>query len=299
MKQKKHYLENSLFGPARFLGASPLFTQGAGGNISIKVGSTMYVKASGVLLRDLAHERGYVGVGFEPVARYLDENPGDARDAGYENDFNRVIEGHALQAERFGVPSIETGMHVLLSASVIHTHNVYANVLGCMAGGDAILRDLFREDALIIPYVNPGYMLAHALLEKKKKGALPPIIFLTNHGMITHDESAAKNIERTTEVTRRLEAYLKERGVFEPFEVRPEIADFSKHFFPDSVVYSQINPARLVLEKQRALHEISSAVLYILRTIQHLHGTPVFLPSEDVSYIQNMEKEKMRLQMAL
>lgn len=307
----KNAIPESFFQAAQTLGASPIFAQGAGGNLSWKDGDVMYVKASGVLLKNVAPGSGYVACTFRPIADYLalesvasniaNSVTPEPRSHAQENKFNALIESNLVAGESFGVPSIETGMHAILARAAIHTHNVYANTISCMDGGAEILQKLFSQkntdvSAIVIPYANPGLNLARALFAENQRASLPPIIFLANHGLITQADTLDEALHLSLEVNTILENYLKQKNIA-PFKVVDVSYDFKKHLFPDSVVYASIDFSKLPSEKWQAFHEISSASNYIAQTIAQLGGTPNFFDERDVDFIATMDREKHRMKM--
>lgn len=305
-------IPESFFRAAQTLGASPIFAQGAGGNLSWKDGDVMYVKASGCLLKNVAPGSGYVACQFRPIAAYLattstPSNNLEPRSHGEENKFNAVIESNLIPGQSFGVPSIETGIHAILARAAIHTHSVYANAISCMDGGAKILHGLFSGKklggpVLVIPYANPGLNLARALYIENQRTALPKIIFLANHGLLTQADTLDEALQLTLNVNTILEEYLQQKNIA-PFKVAeastPETSyDFKKHLFPDSVVYASIDFKTLPPEKHIPFHEIGSASQYIVETIAKLGGTPNFFDERDVDFIANMDREKHRMKMA-
>src|SRR5207302_7731198 len=82
-------------------------------------------------------------------------------------------------------------MHVVIrSKYILHTHSVYANVFTCMENSEKYLSKIMKKyEYILIPYKNPGYALAHYLVEFQKNKNLPQIIFLQNHGLLIHGNS--------------------------------------------------------------------------------------------------------------
>ena len=289
---------HSFFDVARTVGKSPAFVQGAGGNISWKNGEKMYVKASGFFMRHLERGRGYTCCAFHPLTNFLRRTRSQARySQSAENGFNAFIEQHVVHKESFGVPSIETGMHAALARAVIHTHNAYINVFGCMRGGGKLLAEILGNGNVhCLPYRNPGLALAKEISLLAEKGAVPPVIVLMNHGLLTHAEDLDTALRLTLEASDKIKRYLRKKKI-SPFRVVKTSANFSRHLFPDSVVYSHIDYAALPPEKKEVFWEISSMTNYILAAIRKLGGKPVYLAAQDVRFIQNMGKEKHRIKM--
>ena len=289
---------HSFFNIARTVGKSPAFVQGAGGNISSKDRKKMYVKASGFFLRDVKQGKGYTCCMVRPLVHFLRRTRSQARySQSAENGFNAFIEQHVVHKESFGVPSIETGMHAALARAVIHTHNAYINVFGCMRGGEKLLADILGKGGVhCLPYRNPGLALAKEISLLTEKGAAPPVIVLMNHGLLTHAEDLDTALRLTLEASDKIKRYLRKKKI-SPFRVLKKSADFSRHLFPDSVVYSHVDYAALPPEKKQVFYEISSMTNYILAAIRKLGGEPVYLAAQDIRFIQNMEKEKHRIKM--
>ncbi len=248
------------------IGLDQALIQRAGGNSSIKVGRKMLVKASGFLMKDMKKGIGYVDLDYKKIKDYIFSLPKNFKvTLKDENNFSAFL----------GNASIEAGMHTILSKYVFHTHSVYANVFNCMKNGEQKLREIFgKKNILWIPYKNPGLALAHAIAQLAKKGSLPKIIFLQNHGLITHDDNLESAVELTHFVTRKIDLPL--------FSIENKIYKIIDHLFPDSIIFSKVL-------------EINSASCYILKLIKKLGEKPNFISTKDIQFIQNMDKEKYRM----
>jgi rhamnose utilization protein RhaD (predicted bifunctional aldolase and dehydrogenase) len=167
---------NALRALAARLGADRLQIQGPGGNVSLKDGPLLRVKASGTRMAE-ALERDIFAV-----------VPLDAWDAPTEGGLR---------------PSIETALHALIPHRVVlHTHSVAALAhLIAAEGRAAALRALGDLGAVLVPYVTPGRPLADAVVEA---GAEAPIHLLANHGLVVSGATVAEAEARLAEVERRL-----------------------------------------------------------------------------------------------
>lgn len=57
-------------------------------------------------------------------------------------------------------PSVETSLHNALSASfIVHLHPTFVNGLMCSQQVEEMTHKLFGDEALYIPYIDPGYIL--------------------------------------------------------------------------------------------------------------------------------------------
>jgi len=280
------------------LGDLPAFVQGGGGNVSYKKDSLMLIKASGCCMKEVTKKRGYAWCDHKGIRNYLFSlsDPYIIK----EGQFDEALSRWTLHKQSRGVPSIETGFHAVIpSRYVVHTHCVIANIFTCMQGGSSILRHIFLKHPFwYIPYHNPGLSISHTIARKVKTSKkIPPIIFLENQGIITHGATAREALNYTWYVEATLRRYLEKNGVRKKFRVFKKKADFSRHLFPDSIVYSQIARGTLSKKASFVVYEISSAVHYILDTIKALGGRPQYIKECHIEHIKNMEKEKKRLLM--
>ncbi len=160
---------------------APIFTQGGGGNTSVKYNDEMLIKASGFRLDEITDSIGYVSVQYKEVQSYFKANKTSS-----DNHLKEFVKKNTISTSNL-LASMETGFHAVLSKYVIHTHPIAANYYLCCKEGNSILKSIFNEyDFEIIPYVNPGYALSKHIAEMKNKAA---IMFLQNHGIIIHSNN--------------------------------------------------------------------------------------------------------------
>ena len=73
------------------------------------------------------------------------------------------------QPDTGGRPSVEASLHEMLEwRLVVHTHPFAVNALTCGTQGEQTARELFGDEALWVPYTDPGYRLAKLMEEKLK-----------------------------------------------------------------------------------------------------------------------------------
>lgn len=177
------------------------------GNVSaILDDERMLVKATGsslaaATLDDLVECR------FAPILELLD-------DAGATDE--RV--GEALLAARVDQtakrPSVEAMLHAVVLTSgagaACHTHPVSANGLLCsdragLLAAGALFPDqvvVLGTEALLVPYVDPGLALARRMRDdlrafSDRRGALPKVAYLRNHGIFAIGASPAECLRIT------------------------------------------------------------------------------------------------------
>jgi rhamnose utilization protein RhaD (predicted bifunctional aldolase and dehydrogenase) len=280
----------------RRLGADLLYAQGGGGNASFKANGHLYVKPSGVRLADVSDDN-LICLRHRPLQQFLTSLSlnEDVRDR--EGYFDACVSRLTIGGRLAGAASIETSLHVILpNRFVFHTHHALANVFTCMRDGEKRLRDIFGDQFLFVDYHTPGLPLAlgiqHAL---EAWHGSSNVIFLKNHGVVVQDDDLAAVEGRHICITDVLRNYLTERGAYIPLVYRTAPADFGRHLFPDSVVYSSGDVAGFTPAQRRTFHEISSVVNYIETVTAQLGGAVDYLPDHAVDAILGMEKEKYRV----
>ncbi len=182
-------------------GRDPEYTRGGGGNSSVKEGGIVYIKPSGVSLADIEADD-LVPLATGPLLELLLNGGAEADEARMPGAPDPVMRAAAKvrMAEAKGRrPSVELMFHSLLPERfVLHTHAIVPNAVTCNQDGEAIMRDLFGDDALWVPYTDPGLPLArkiHQLREahRARTGqAAPKITFMGDHGIIVSADTTAE-----------------------------------------------------------------------------------------------------------
>lgn len=176
------------------LGADPLLIQGAGGNTSIKLDGTLWVKASGKLLARAREEALFVPLPLSSVReKFL---------AGADDP----LAGIAAAAPAGLRPSIETSLHAVLPHPVVlHVHSVATIALAvCADGQDRLADRLSGLNWAWVPYRRPGVPLTRAVVEVLGRGSAD-ILVLGNHGLVVGGADSASAEALLREVERRLE----------------------------------------------------------------------------------------------
>lgn len=274
------------------LGSTIAYVQGRGGNSSIKKGTHMFVKASGVLLKHVS-ERDFIDCIYKDITEFfVVESPVKNKD----NALLTIVDNAIIQGNSIGKPSLKTGLHAIIpSKYIIHTHSVYANVFNCMTNSEKYLGALLTNYAYeVIPYQNPGYYLAKYIYDLQLKYAPPSVLFLQNHGLVIHGNNLSKVVKLHKEINDILQNFIYDATGLS-FDVRNEFQKMDKHFFPDSIVYSSVSKDDITEKNEKEFYEILSASTFIKNVVVALKETPVFISSDNVMYIQNMEREKHRM----
>jgi ribulose-5-phosphate 4-epimerase/fuculose-1-phosphate aldolase len=287
-------LENRLYNLAEKFVSRPDHIQGAGGNVSIKSGDFMLIKASGVRFGDMRSISGVVKVGFRCIADYFIQTA-DLRETG-ESYSLRVIADSVLDNGMLK-PSMETGFHAILDDVVIHTHSAFANILNCSRKWHELLLELSEYlgfKPLFVPYQSPGYALSKKLAEFKKNGCVTPVILLQNHGIIVHDSDEVQALEwvrKTDEALTQLFGLtgynLSEHRYLDTFL-------YTDYLFPDQIVYFDPNNVLPSGQWSTSMCEIAQLYGFVRENILRNGMEPLFLEKEEVAYISGMAMEKHR-----
>ena len=157
------------------------YVQGPGGNISVKDGDRLRVKASGKRLRELGQPGAHADVPLELARRALQ---GD----------------QAADTELFAHrprPSLEAYFHALGGHIVAHTHALGALLVAC--SDDEHFARRLPADVIPVGYERPGRGLA--LLVQEALGAREhAVLILRSHGLIVYAPDVESAIATTLAV---------------------------------------------------------------------------------------------------
>lgn len=178
------------------IGADPALVQGAGGNTSIKEGGILWIKASGLWLRDALSRDLMVPVLLEPLLDALHRDGPSAERA----------QDHVVAERNPGGlrPSIETTVHALMEQKVVvHVHCVetIANAVQVNAEASLAAR-LAGLSHAFVPYARPGLPLARAIAQKLREDT--SVLVLGNHGLAVAGQTVAQAEALLADVSRRL-----------------------------------------------------------------------------------------------
>lgn len=217
-----------IFKLSRFYGADPSIVLAGGGNTSCKRGNRLFVKASGTSLASITPD-GFVKMDRDKLDELatatLDGDP-DAREAQYK----AAILGARCEPEKGQRPSVEVLLHHLVPGTyVVHSHATIVNTLTCHTNGEQLAREIFGDDVVWLPYVDPGFVLGQALKQVLEdhaatNGTPAKAILMENHGLIVAGDDPETIRGHMVEVLDKIAARLSDdwiSGVFgEPATVR-------------------------------------------------------------------------------
>ena len=230
---------------SRLYGEDFYMVQAGGGNTSVKLKDCLWVKKSGIKLKDISGVDDFVPVDLTSVLSLI----GDSQLIRLANNERDEKVSQLLLAARINSnnrPSIETFLHALLKDRfVVHTHPIYVNALVCSLDGENIASELFNQNQYLwVPFALPGYPLAQLMYDSLAKRSIRPnIIFLQNHGVIV----SASNINEIKSITSQIIDKLC--GYFGPYRM-DKANDFKESVNPDSHNHFRKNIADALKEKK-------------------------------------------------
>jgi rhamnose utilization protein RhaD (predicted bifunctional aldolase and dehydrogenase) len=212
---------------SRYYGSNPDYVLAGGGNTSFKDDNTLYIKGSGTSLAEAAPES-FVKMDRKALSRIW-EKAYPASSAERESAVLADMMAARMSGEEQKRPSVETLLHDMLPfAFVVHLHPALVNGLTCSQRGEAAMQEIFGDDAIWIPSVNPGYILSQRVLDamdayRVKRGKDAAVIFLQNHGVFV----GADSIEEIRRIYDEIMAKIGAKTVKQP-DFSREIRDTAK-----------------------------------------------------------------------
>ena len=202
------------------IGADPLLVQGAGGNVSWKEDSTLWVKASGKCLAKAEVEDIFVPVSLTSLKYYI---------ANHSFSMTPDVLGDSKLR-----PSIETILHALMPQRIVlHLHAV--DILAHLVRPDFSDSFSYRFKNIIsyavVDYHKPGAELASAVDYALEINPSPDVLFLSNHGIVIGGDDITTVNKKLSLVTELL--------IMEPICKKPYPYAIPK---PQKVVSCQYTP---------------------------------------------------------
>jgi rhamnose utilization protein RhaD (predicted bifunctional aldolase and dehydrogenase) len=170
------------------------WVQAAGGNVSWKTETELWIKASGTWLADAQKKSIFV-----PVDRALLD---DALARGDYSFTPRALDGHTLR------PSIETMLHALMPQQiVVHLHLVDAVARLVRQECDAEIASALGDDFAwsLVGYHKPGADLARAIHAQMVLNPKIQVVLLKNHGVIVAADTVEDVYKLLSELSKRFE----------------------------------------------------------------------------------------------
>lgn len=193
---------------SRKYGSDASFVIAGGGNTSMKTEGRLFIKASGHSLASINPD-GFVEMDRAQLDALLNHPlPVDVLER--EKVFLAKAMAARIHPDRGQRPSVELLLHHLIPGRfVVHTHPTLVNMITCCKAGAALTREIFGDDVIWVPYVDPGFVLAKTLRQiLAEHGREPLVIFMQNHGLLVSGDSAQQVDKRTKEILRRIQKKL-------------------------------------------------------------------------------------------
>ena len=199
---------------SRLIGLDPSLVVWGGGNTSLKLTETDYrgrearvlrVKGSGSDLKGITR-KDFPGVRMDDLLALLgrEEMP-DEEMVAYLAQC--LVEANAPR------PSIETLLHGFVPAeAVIHTHADAIVALTNTDRGREVVRRVYGNEAVLVPYRRPGFRLSKDVAEAARAHSEARGVVLEKHGLITWGATLKEAYLGTIEMVSRAEAHITEAG---------------------------------------------------------------------------------------
>ena len=167
-------------------------SHGPGGNTSIKINDSIYVKSSGTWLKDSLKKKSFIKINLNSIKKNI------------ENEKKWIYRKSA------SYPSIETTMHAVINKKyVVHLHSISVLSYAILKNGKNLLESKLKDMKWIwIKYKKPGLNLAKEI--KRKMSNDTNIYILQNHGIII----ASNTLIKINLLLKKIEAKLKKKISF-------------------------------------------------------------------------------------
>ncbi|MCB1616156.1 MAG: bifunctional aldolase/short-chain dehydrogenase [Pseudomonadales bacterium] len=220
--EANHYRESDLMMrvyTSRLLGQDDDLVLHGGGNTSVKARvknifgeeeDILYVKGSGWDLKTIE------APGFSPARLDVLKKLGSLP-ALTDTQMTKELKASMTDVSA-PAPSVEAILHALIPFKFVdHTHTDAVVAISNTENGEEILRELYGERVLILPYEMPGFILSKQVYEVTKDLDWSSIdgIFLLHHGLFTFHDDAKTSYDNMIRLVSKAEDYLKAQGCFD------------------------------------------------------------------------------------
>jgi rhamnose utilization protein RhaD (predicted bifunctional aldolase and dehydrogenase)/NAD(P)-dependent dehydrogenase (short-subunit alcohol dehydrogenase family) len=199
---------------ARLLGAEKALVLRGGGNTSVKSthvdvfgqrAAALFVKASGFDMAQI-EPSGFSGLHLAGVRALR------AIDRLNERAMLNQLRAHLIDFES-PTPSVETLVHALLPAKYIdHTHSNAILALTNQPDGEQMLREVYGDQVLVLPYTRPGFQLAKAVADLYETRPSATAMIWMQHGIVTWGETGYAAYSSMIDMVTCAEQYLEHRA---------------------------------------------------------------------------------------
>ncbi|MDZ7840612.1 MAG: bifunctional aldolase/short-chain dehydrogenase [Gammaproteobacteria bacterium] len=200
---------------SRLIGSDEDLVLHGGGNTSVKMPvadifgenhEVLYVKGSGWDLADIEP------AGFAPVKLDVLKRMAEL-EALSDTEMVRHQRASMLDPSAPN-PSVEAVLHAIIPFRYVdHTHADAVVTLSNTPDGERLVREVFGERVLIVPYVMPGFMLARTIRSVTADTDWSSLegMVLMNHGVFSFADDARESYERMIRLVDIAERHLESR----------------------------------------------------------------------------------------
>jgi rhamnose utilization protein RhaD (predicted bifunctional aldolase and dehydrogenase)/NAD(P)-dependent dehydrogenase (short-subunit alcohol dehydrogenase family) len=187
---------------SRYYGSDPRIVLAGGGNTSAKIDGNLFVKASGFALATIPPE-GFVEMRRQPLLDLLDADLPDDVDAR-EELYKQASLAARVRPELGQRPSVECMLHNLIPGTfIVHSHATWVNMITSCVRGEQLAGELFGDEILWAPFVDPGIILARTLRDlladytERTGRKFPRAVLMQSHGLIVAADTPQEIRENT------------------------------------------------------------------------------------------------------
>lgn len=205
---------------SRLLGQSADLVLHGGGNTSVKIDGTLYVKGSGWNLETIEE------AGFSPV---------DLKTLIAMAELDSLSDSDMVKQQRLALkdasapnPSVEAILHAIIPFDFVdHTHTDAVVTLSNTPNGEAILKKIYGPKMIFIDYIMPGFDLAKHIYDKTRNVNWDDIdgILLLNHGLFSFDNDAKVSYEKMITLVTKAEDYITENTTLPTDDIAIDVND--------------------------------------------------------------------------
>lgn len=204
---------------SRLLGQDSSLVLHGGGNTSVKIleknllgekEEILYVKGSGWDLVSIKR------AGFSPVRMAHMVSLAKLNSLSDPEMVNELKT--QLTDANSPTPSVETILHAILPFKFVdHTHADSVVTITNTLNGEDIIKEIYGDKVLIVPYVMPGFDLAKSVnkIFSEQSTSLTEGIVLMNHGIFTFGDSAKDSYDRMIHLVDIAEKYLQKQNAWD------------------------------------------------------------------------------------
>ena len=201
---------------SRLLGQEPELVLHGGGNTSLKANvknlfgdkeEILFVKGSGFDLATIQANE-FAPIRLEVLIRMV--------------TLDRLIDTDMVRLQRSAMtdptapnPSIEAILHANIPFKYVdHTHADAIVTITNNEKGESLIRKIYKDRVLIVPYIKPGFKLAKNICEMTRNADWKKIegMILMHHGVFTFADDARTSYERMIHLVSLAEDYLHKQG---------------------------------------------------------------------------------------